>query len=163
MLAPGHQVGVTRMAVGVHALALIGLPVGFFGTIVLSQRLEALGALVAYGFGLVAVMNAAVYSGLVATRVAGQYPDLFLYTGYQNQGFALVYVVASCAAIVLWSIAMFKRARSIAIAGVIVGPLILIVLFSHLIGLDVHGFGAIVFAQSAWFIACGVWLVRLER
>ena len=160
MLAPGRLVPVARMAVGVHALALACLPVAFFGALVLSQRLNALGALVVYGFGVVAIMNAAVYSGLIATRVAGQSPDLFMYTGYQNQAFALVYVVASSAAIVLWSAALFRQARSIAIAGLVLGPLIVLAVLAHLIGLDVHGFGAIVFTEAAWFIACGVWLIN---
>jgi hypothetical protein len=45
---------------------------------------------------------------------------------------------------------------------VILGPVILIVLFTRLVGLDVHGFGAVTFAESAWFIASGVWLIRLK-
>jgi len=155
-----HPTTVTPLSVGVHALALACLPVAFFGALILSQRLDALGALVTYGFAVVAVMNAAVYSGLVAPKVVGQLPDLFRYTWYQNQAFALVYVMASCVAIVLWSVAMLKGARAIGIAGLVLGPLIIIALLSHLIGLDVHGFGAIAFTESAWFIACGVWLLR---
>jgi hypothetical protein len=162
LLAPGQLVAVTRMVVGVHALALACLPIAFFGALILSQRLDALGALVTYGFGIVAVMNAAVCSGLVAPRVAGQSPELFAYTGYLNQAFALVYVMASCVAIVLWSIAMLKRARAIGIAGLVLGPLIIIALLSHLVGLDVHGFGAIMFTESAWFVVCGVWLLRIS-
>jgi hypothetical protein len=159
LLAPGQLVPVTRMVVGVHALALACLPLAFFGALILSQRLDALGALVAYGFGVVAIMNAAVYSGLVAPRVTGQ-PDLFMYTGFLNQGFALVYVVASSVAIVLWSVVLLRRVRALGIAGLVLGPLIVVVLLTHTIGLDVHGFGAIMLGQGAWLIACGVWLLR---
>jgi hypothetical protein len=150
-------------AAGVHAFALTLLPVAFIGALALSRRLETLGALVTYGFGVVAVMNAAIYSGFVATTIGGQTPDFMWYTHFQNQAFALVYVVASCAAIVLWSIAMLKAVKGIAIGGLIIGPLIIIAVLSHKIDLGVHGFGAIVLAQAAWFVASGVWLIRLER
>lgn len=165
--APGQFQHVMRLGVAVHSLALACLPVAFFGALVLSQRLDALGAIVTYGFGVVAVMSAAICSGFVAPAVASQMPAggdiwrvLFMYTGMLNQGFALVYVIASAAAIVLWSIAMRSRAKVLGIVGIVLGPLIGLVIVTHTIGLDVHGFGAIVLAEGAWFIACGIWMLR---
>jgi len=155
-----HPTTVTPLSVGVHALALACLPIAFYGALVLSQRLDALGALVTYGFAVAAVMNAAVYSGFVAPKVAGQLPDLLRYTWYQNQAFALVYVIASCVAIALWSVALLRQARALGIAGLVLAPLIALVVLTHTIGLDVHGFGAITLAEAAWFIGCGIWLLR---
>jgi len=170
LLAPGQFAHVMPIGVAVHALALVCLPVAFFGALVLSQRLDALGAIVTYGFGVVAIMIAAVCSGLVATAAASQIPAggdiwrvLFTYTGMLNQAFALVYAIASSVAIVLWSVALLRHAKALGIAGAILGPLIVIVVLTHTIGLGVHGFGAIVLAEGAWFIACGIWLIRLKR
>lgn len=159
---------VIRVGTGVHALALLSLPVAFFGAVILSQRLEALGALIAYGFGAVAIMNAAVFDGLLVPKIAVRMSDsdtwriLFLYNGMLNQAFALVYVVASSAAIVLWSFAMRREAKVLGVVGMILGPLITIPVLTHLIGLDAHGFGMIVLVEGAWFIASGIWLVRLK-
>jgi hypothetical protein len=168
LLAPGRLAPVSRMVVGVHALALVSLPIAFFGTLILSRRLDAVGALIAYAFASVAVMNAAIFSGLLAPAIASRMSDsdtwrvAFSYNGMLNQAFAFVYVVASSAAIILWSIAILRRRtlpRGIGIAGCVLGPLILVVLFTHLIGLDVHGFGAIALGQSLWFIASGIALI----
>src|ERR1700719_384322 len=74
----GHELHVTpaqfemlvAMIIGVHVLAISGLPVSFLGATALSRKIEtpnraALIALVVYGFSLVAIMIAAGMSGLV--------------------------------------------------------------------------------------------------
>ena len=73
-----------------------------------------------------------------------------LYTGLWNQGFAKVYLVASCAAIVLWSVAILRGAsmpRGAAIAGLVLAGAILLAFFAGHLGLDVHGFGIMTLAQ----------------
>src|SRR5512140_3474023 len=110
---------VAPLGLAVHALALAALPVSFFGAIGLARALgstsdAALAGLVAYGMAQLAVMIAAVASGLLAPALAAQLVSstgaehdlagaLFHYTGAINQAFAKVFVVASSAAILLWS------------------------------------------------------------
>lgn len=167
------------VGVAVHALALAGLPVSFFGTIGLTRRLAidgegAVAALVAYGMAAVAVLIAAVASGLLATGLAshmavtsGAERDLtaalFGYTGQINQAFAKVYVIASSVAILLWSGAILahgRLARGAGILGIVVGVLALLAMTIGHLRLDVHGFGAVVLTQGMWMITVGTLLIR---
>ena len=167
------------LGVAVHALALVGLPVSFFGAIGLSRLLgtsgnAALAGLVAYGMAQLAVMIAAVASGLLAPALAGQMVSttgaehdiaaaLFHYTGAINQAFAKVFVVASSAAILLWSatiLAHGRLARGAGVLGAIVGALALFAVVVGHLRLDVHGFGAVVLCQGIWMITVGVLLAR---
>lgn len=173
---------VAPLGLAVHALALAALPVSFFGAIGLTRALggegdAALAALVAYAMASVAVMIAAVASGLLAPNLAGQMVassgaehDLaaafFHYTGSVNQAFAKVYVVAASTAILLWSFAILahgRLARGAGIYGALVGILALLALAIGHLRLDVHGFGAVVLSQGVWFIAIGILLARHHR
>jgi hypothetical protein len=170
--------GQAHRTVVVHGAALASVPVLFLGLLGLSRRLGrsdlATAALVAFGFGGVAVMTAAVASGFVATGLMRQildgdggspeaYHALLSYTGLVNQGFARVGVVAWAVAVMLWSGAILKSRRmprGLGIAGAMVGAGILsAVLVGHL-PLNVHGFGLVTFAQSGWQIWIGVLLCR---
>ena len=107
------------VVIGVHALAIAGLPFSFLGTLALSRRIDspnriALVALVIYGFSLVAIMAAATMSGLVTPGVlrhmvahdsgSDQWRMLMEYTHSINQGFARIGAVGSSLAIILWSV-----------------------------------------------------------
>ena len=170
---------VAPIGLAVHALALAALPVSFFGAIGLTRTLggdgdAALAALVAYGMASVAVMIAAVASGLLAPALAAQMvattgadhdfaKAFFQYTGMINQAFAKVFVVAASAAILLWSWAILahgRLARAAGVYGAIAGVLVLLVVTIGHLRLDVHGFGAVVLTQSVWFIAIGILLAR---
>ncbi len=164
----------------VHVLGIASLPLSFLGGMALTKRLTAsnrfsLAALVVYGFAAVAIMVAASMSGFVApalmrTLVAGDPSTdtrrLFLeYTFQLNQAFASVYVVGSCVAIVLWSLAMLQTRRlsaALAIYGTVLGFGIVAALTSGKLSLNVHGFGIVTFTQSIWFILAGVLLMRTE-
>ncbi len=182
MLTPGAVHSTAQLAVAVHALALLSLPVLFVGAVGLSRCLAPSGrlplvALTTYGFATVAVMNAAVISGFVSTAMARRiaespdpasdlWPALFHYSGELNQGFALVFVVASSIAILLWSIAALKvrfGARAIAIYGCFIAPISIIAVLSGHLRLNAHGFGAIVFTQAIWLIFTGAYLMRKDR
>src|SRR4051812_43650216 len=69
-VSPAQFEMLIAIVVGIHALAMCGLPLSFAGALALSRRidspfrLELLG-LIIYGFGLVAMMGAAAMSGLV--------------------------------------------------------------------------------------------------
>lgn len=173
----GERMG--ELAVLVHAVALAGVPISVFGFLGLTRRLEAGGwipiaAFVVYAFGSVAVLCAAVASGLIAPRLirdlSAEEPSmreslhlLLRYTGLFNQAFARVFVVASSVAVILWSAALTRSAvfaRGLAVLGHVVGVVSLAAFFSGHLRLDVHGFGLFVLAQAAWTITVGSQMVR---
>jgi len=120
------------------------------------------------------VISAAVASGFVAPAVIGHVLEaegagrdvghaLLEYTGLLNQGFAKVHVVATSAAILLWSVAILRSgrlARAAGIFGIVVGAGILLTVLSGHLRLGVHGFGIVVLAQGAWLIWVGGLLCR---
>lgn len=170
------------IAVAVHILAIISLPLAFFGLLGFCRRLDlenplvTLG-LVVYGFGELAVMSAAVLSGLVGPILTRKILEsdeatqkilyAILMNNFQmNQGFTKVYVAAVAVAFILWSILLLKKGRLMqitAIIGFIVGILSLIGVFSGHLKLDVHGFGLFTFAQSIWMISVAVFMIRTEN
>ena len=124
------------------------------------------------GFALVAVMVAAVASGLIApglgklildadaasnASVSQAWRVAFNFNGMINQAFAKVFVVSSSTAIFVWSLAM-RRQRiwaSSAIYGLLLAPITIVVLLSGHLSLGVHGFGMIVLLQALWFVTVG--------
>ncbi len=163
----------------VHGLALIATPALFLGLLGVHQRLApsrlSTAALVAWGFGSVAVACSAVASGFVAPAVIAQIkaagesrvPQAFLlYTFLWNQGFAAVNVVAWAVAILLWSVAVVRTGRlpgALAGGGFVVATLVLLGFGSGHVRTDVHGFGIITFLQSAWLICLGTVLALPTR
>lgn len=179
LFVPGQFEPAARLALGSHALALTTLPLSFLGALALARRLDGpdrlgLVGLVLHGFALVAGMIAAAVSGFVAPEAARALlaagPDAravweasFHYNGHLNQAFAKVLVVASSAAIGLWSAAILSSgalARGAGLLGLLVGSVTVLMLATGRVQLDVHGFGLIVLAQSAWFLTVGVLLFR---
>lgn len=172
-----HQ---ARLNALLHGLALASLPVVFLGLLGLSRRLAfselATAALVAHAFGAAAALSAAVASGFVAPVFVeralaaeegpgGMNHALLTLAGALNQGFAKVYVVATSAAILLWSLSILRSGRlgrAVAIAGIAVGAVLLALLLAGHLQLGVHGVGMVVFAQSAWMIWVGVLLCRAQ-
>lgn len=173
----GHRLIALNMTV--HGLAIASVPLLFIGLLGLQRRLGhsdlTAAALVFYGFAGVAVMSAALTSGFVASGVIHEfigaaegaerdlYGRLLEYTHFFNQGYAGVHTFASCVAIALWSMAMLKSGRMgkpVAWAGIAVGSLIAVFFVLGHLRLDVHGFGIITVAQSAWLIWVGILLLK---
>jgi hypothetical protein len=170
-----------QSTVAVHALALVSMPVLFFGAQGLSRHLATaqrlvLPALVAYAAAVIASMNAAAFSGLVAPALvpkilagppaSGTWRIVFQHNGLLNQAFAAVFTAASSAAIILWSVAILRNralARGIGIYGCVLGPITLAAFFSGHLRLNVHGFGLVIFGQAIWFAVTGVLLWRHEE
>ena len=169
------------IATAVHVLAIISLPITFFGLLGFCWRLGLANPLVSlglivYGFGSIAVMSAAVLSGLVGpvlTRKileADEATKKILYailrSNYElNQGFDKIFVVATVVAFILWSILLLKKSRFMqltAILGFIIGVLSLVGVFSGHLRMDIHGFGAFIFAQSVWLILVAIFMIRGE-
>ncbi len=182
LFRPGRFQAVALMGTSVHSLALLCLPFLFLGALALSRRLNApdryaLVALVFYGFALFAVMIAAVASGLIAPSVGRQILNAeassnlglssswrvaFNFNGMINQAFAKLYVVGSCIAIFLWSLAMRRQRPWIgyAIYGFCLASIAVLALVSGYLKLDVAGFGMLALAQAIWFVGVGSLMSR---
>jgi hypothetical protein len=178
---PEHSASMMQLNVAVHSLALVCVPILFMGALGLTRRLAAtnrlaLAGLVLFGYAEVAVMIAATVSGLVAPGLfhhmaadpgmADIWRAVLTLNGHLNQAFAQVYVVASSAAIVLWSAAILRASnfsRPLGVYGCILGPLTVIAVLSGHIRLNVHGFGMIVASQAVWFISAGVLLWKEKQ
>src|SRR5947209_16736315 len=179
--APDKLEPMTLLLIGVHALAVVSLPVLFLGALALSRRVEspdrlALAALVVYGFALTAVLVAAVVDGFVVPSLAREIMSAapptreawriaLYYNGFLNQAFARVFFVASSTSIVLWSTSILRTqalAPGVAIYGLLVGPAVVIAIVSGL-RLDPHGAGLLVLGQSLWFIVVGILLWKLKE
>lgn len=164
-----------------HGIALAALPLMFLGALTLRRRLAASGApdaadggLVLHGFASVAVLIAAVASGLLAPMVAGRIlradgaeaemaRALFAYNGMLNHGFATIYVAATALAMGVWSLAVLRTralARGLAWLGLLVGGALVAITLLGRLRLDVHHFGMIVVAQGAWFVWAGAGLLK---
>jgi hypothetical protein len=165
----------------VHALAIAVTPIMFLGLLGVVRRLGpsdlAIAALVAFGFGAVAVMSAGLASGFifpgVITRIvsaeASNVTQAFLvYTGLWNRAFASVQVVAFSAGIILLSAAMLLNRKRITfafvtgIAGFVVGTGVLLAFLSGHISLNVHGAQILYSAQSGWLLWLGI-LMCIDR
>ncbi|HEU0299102.1 MAG TPA: hypothetical protein VFR37_06590 [Longimicrobium sp.] len=167
------------LVTAVHALAIAGAPVAFYGGWALARRLSAGGALaelalVFYGVAAVATLLAATASGLLAPGLAAGFAShdagaremaeaLAHYNHALNQAFAKVLVAASSVAIGLWSLEIVRTRlmrRAAGILGCVIAPLTLLALFSGHLTLDVHVFGAVVLLQAVWLIMVGSELRR---
>jgi hypothetical protein len=167
-----------QLNVAVHSLALVCIPILFLGALGLTRRLAspnrlALSGLVLFGFSEVAVMIAAAVSGLVTPGLihhmvaepgsADTWRAVLQLSGHLNQAFALIFVVASSVALVLWSTAIVRSnlfSRPLGIYGCLLGPLTILAVLSGHLRLNVHGFGMIALSQAIWFISAGVLLWR---
>jgi len=179
LLAPERFPTAEYRVIAAHSLALIGLPFLFLGAIAIYRRVDGanrlgLTALVVFGFGLVAGMAAAVFSGFVGPALAAEilqaepaeYDNwrlLFHLNGQLNQAFARVFVAASAIAISLWSLAALISRRLPAAPGVyglLAGMGILLFLLSGYLRLDIHGFGTVMLLTGIWYIVMGIVLWR---
>lgn len=174
--AGGHNV----MAVGVHALAIAAIPVLLSGMLVLTMRLArsrdfAWLAFIVYSLASVAVMIAAVASGLIVTDLAHSYVSAeaamretlhaqMHLVGTINQAFAKVFVMFSSVAIMLWSIAMLRISTfgtALAALGIVAGVAMMLGVASGHLQLNIHGFGAVMLAQGIWMCWTGAVLMRV--
>lgn len=182
LFTPGQLERMTHVTVAAHALALVSLPVMFLGAMALTRRLASPGrlatsGLVLFGFALVAVMHAAVVSGLIAPGLIRQFLEAgraasddgwkiaLHYNSAVNQAFAQVHVVASSVAVVLWSAAIVRGrslARGVGVYGCVLGPMTVLALLSGHLRLNVHGMGLVVLGQAIWYVIVGVLMWRVK-
>ncbi len=162
----------------VHGLALAGVVTVFLGAMTLTQRLaapnrRALAALVVFGFATVAIMIAGAMSGFVGADILSRMVEgdpklesrwmMLDYSFRINQAFAALYTVGTCAAIFLWSLEIVRTRRlapELGWYGLLLGPVVVLTLFTGNLPLNVHGMGLVALTQSIWFIAAGCMLIR---
>lgn len=161
-----------------HWLAVAATPLGLYGFACLARGLRSMPrlsmlAFAVYAIAAVAALNAAVASGFIAPRLVAGLPgatnmerDIILatfhFTGHLNRAFAMVYVVASSAAIILWSIALasIRRLVWLGVGGIVVSVTVIAAVVSSRLRLDVHGFGIAILSQSVWTVCAAVVLYR---
>lgn len=175
--------GTHAVARNVHILAIMMQPLLLAGTLGLTVRLRrhtdvaALG-FVSYALGTVAIMFAAVCSGLlapdlIAAAVQSADPaerERFLaqahFVGDMNQAMAQVWVALAALAIGLWSLAMRGEAAfpvAIRVLGAVVSVAGLWHFAAGDLALDVRGFGIVVLVLAVWVVGVGVCLWRAGR
>ena len=188
-----HPIGITsasaevltrqnQIAIAVHALGLLSVPLVIFGFVGLSARVgwgraSTQFAFIVYAMAAVAVGLAAVADGLVAPALIqktigvsseslAQLKTMLEFNWQFNQACAKVFVVGASLAIIAWSYAIASLGtfeRVVAWFGWFVGVASLAALFSGHIQMDVHGFGLVVLLQAIWNICVGVSLLRRNQ
>src|SRR5436309_1006612 len=164
-ISPAQFETLAPVLIGVHALAIAGIPFLFLGGLALTRLLDspsrvALTALAIYSLSLVAVMIAPALSGLVGTGIlrrlgtqgpgSEQWRIMMDYNYMINQAFDRIFVVASFGAIALWSLMIVKTralSRAIGVYGLFIGCATVIALALGL-KMDAHGFGLVIFGEG---------------
>jgi len=182
-IAPAQIDQMVRKLVAVHSLGLATLPLTFLGALGLARvlaspnRLGIVG-LVLYGFAAVAMLCGVVADGLVTpsllremvaaspgTSTSDAVRMVFKYNDYLDMALVQVSMVASTAAIAVWSVAIVRSAtlpRGVAIYGLILGVVALLAVFSGALNPE-HAIHIVVVSQCSWFVIVGILLWRLQE
>src|SRR5277367_1325698 len=180
-ISPAELDHVIPVLIGVHVLALASIPILFLGAWGMTRWLAApdrlaWAGLVFLAMGSIAVMNAAVFDGLMAPNLFRQIvaaaPEtrdgwklLMSYNSQMNQAFPRVYAVASSLAVVLWSVSILRNrtmGRGIGIYGIVLGAVTALGILSGLLTPDWHGCGMLILGQAIWFVRVGWMMWRVE-
>lgn len=170
-ISPAEVDHVARMLMVVHSLALACIPVVFLGAWGMTRRIGgadrlAWVGLVLYALASIAVMNAAVFDGLMApvlmrkiiasnAETRDMWQTLMNFNFQMNQAFARVYAVGSSLAVLLWSVSILRHrtlGRGVGVYGVLLGVATAAGIFSGYLTPDKHGFGMLIFGQAIWFL-----------
>lgn len=165
----------------VHGLLIALMLVSFYGLTEFSlrrgiRRPVIRVGLIAYAFGVVAMIMAASVSGFMTAAVAARVPattatdlsiasDLFILCSVLNRAMANLATVLMSAAIIAWSLDFFRHAwfeRVLGVVGIIVGVWTFVALVTGALQLDVHGMLLVVVLQSLWVAGVGLLLVKLK-
>lgn len=178
MFDPDHVDSVARITVIVHSIALFALPLLFIGGVGISRKIGwdssgAVGALIFYGFALAAMMCAIVIDGLVTPGLARAmmkasadqsvtWKIALTHNGILDGAFMNVFLMASSLAIALWSAAMLRTARGLAIFGCLLAAATIVSQVTGLLGQHLHLFFLVLICQVIWFVINGVILCRAD-
>jgi hypothetical protein len=144
----------------------------------------SIAAFVFYSFAVAAMLSGIVVDGLVMPRLLPHLAEaaqataasaahgsasvpastsgdpwraLLKYNGYLDMAFVQVSLIASAAAILIWSLVMVfgkKLSRPAGIYGLVLGAIVIIGVFSGALGAE-HALMIIVFGQATWFLIVG--------
>jgi len=175
MFDPAQIESVARITVIVHSIALFALPLLFIGGLGISRKIGwdssgAVAALIFYGFALAAMMCAIVIDGLVTPGLARAmmktgadqtaWKIALIHNGVLDGAFMNVFLTASSLAIALWSAAMIRTARGVAIFGCLIAAATIASQFTGLLGQHLHLFFLVLIGQAIWLIINGAILCR---
>lgn len=165
--------------VAVHTLGIAALATIFAGTLAIPGRSGdntglAVFGVVAYGLAVVCGTLAAAMSGYVVPslieRLAGAgesklraFEGAVVLAHDFNQSFAKLFTGATACAFLFWSAAIFgvrSLPRALAWSALAVGIAVWLGLATGHLRMNLHGFGAVVLAEAAWFVALGVVMLR---
>ena len=171
---PEQLEALLRLNVVAHGLGILSVALAFFGALGLARRLDdgpglATAGLVAFGFAAFAATCAAVTSGFIAPALHEHLADatdaervalgvVSDYSWFFNQAFAKLHVVASSAAIGLWSLVILRGGalpRWLGVYGGVLGPAAILALLTGNLPLNLHGFGLVVLSQAVWLVGAG--------
>jgi hypothetical protein len=171
MLAMAHH------PAGLHGGALIGIVHGamilFAGMMAFGfvhyarlrglERPAVLAGLAAYGLATLGNVGAALMSGFVAPALAAHAPgashDLFDLSWAMNQSLAMLGVVATGAAYLLWSLDLWRTSKPAALLGVAAGVVPAALILSGA-GMHLHVAVLVYAAQVLWAALIGWLLLR---
>lgn len=175
---PAQVESVARTTIIVHSIALFALPFLFIGGLGISRRVGwdswgAVAALIFYGFALVAMMNAIVIDGLVTPGLAravvkagpdqaGTWKIALSHNGLLDGAFMNVFLMASSLAIALWSAAMVRSARGIAIFGCFIAAATIAAQVTGFLSQHLHIFFLVLIGQVIWLVINGAALCRVD-
>ncbi len=171
---------VASVSAWVHGLLIALMLICFFGLTEFAlwrgiRRPLIRVGLIAYGFGVVAMIMAASVSGFITAVVAARVPattatdlsiagGLFIFCGVLNRAMANLATVLMSAAIIAWSLTFFRRAwfeRVLGVVGIAVGVWTFMAQVTGALQLDVHGMLLVVVLQSVWVAGVGL-LLRMQ-
>jgi hypothetical protein len=177
-LTPAQFEKLVTMIIGVHVVAMAGLPFLCAGGLTFSRHIRSTSrlewmAFIIFSFGLAATMIAVTVSGLVAPEIfrqlrasaedSNQWVIVMMYSHIVNQSFARISAITYSIAIVLWSLTIIRRCGRyfvIGIYGLFAGLGVLFGLWIDAIDLELRGFRVITLSQAIWFIGAAILLWR---
>ena len=181
-LTGGQVAHLAVASAAAHSLAMVSFVTLFLGACGLVRRIAAadriaFAALVTFGFACVSLLIAAAVSGFIVPAIMshmvrdvsaaeGQWRIVIDGIFQINQAFARIYSVAASGAVLLWSVSGLRNGglgRGIAIYGCVIGPLIMLGIFTGHLRLDVHGMTVVALGHAIWFVIVGVGLFVSER
>ncbi len=177
-----HIIKIYNLIMITHAMAILCLPIltyGFYGLTktLLDKNGISILAFIIISFGLVAVLFAAVFNGLVLPQFAMAYSDsihensnvlrpIMDYGFSINRSLDYVFITACCLSIILWSGLIIRSLNFPKWIGYFGLVLIICALIGVLTGIgftSLIGFRIFIFGLVSWILAAGSILIKSKK
>ncbi len=168
--------GVFYLNIGAHGVGMLSVPLVLCGCWGLTTTLNTASGWVAFvtlSLGMALVVGAMTLDGLVPMSLVGlakrstlpvsQFGPLLAYNTVVIQSLSLVYLFATCLALLLWSLAMLRSTvfpRWTAYYGALVSVTAMVAVFNGVVLVDFIGIKIFVFGFTSWTIIMGYFLQR---